>query len=75
MNAACRHRDIERAELASAGFQEGVELTVNEVCEIYVANKHMPSSTRRVFYTNYNNYIFPRFGDRSIVNVTAVEIE
>jgi integrase len=75
MNAACRHRDIKRAELASAGFQEGVELTVNEVCEIYVANKHMPASTRRVFYTNYNNYIFPRFGDRSIVNVTAVEIE
>ena len=75
MNAACRHRDIKRAELATTGFQSDANFTVNEITEIYVAKKHMPASSKRVFYSNYNNYIYPQFGERPIKNITAVEIE
>lgn len=75
LNAACRHRDIKRAELAGAGFTEDKKLTVNECVDLFVAKKHMPASTKRLFFSNYKNYIEPTFGERSVASVTALEIE
>ena len=74
MNAACKHRDIKRAELLQ-GFMVDSDLTVNDIKEIYVAKKHMPASTRAMFESNYRNYIEPGFGSRLIKKVTAIEIE
>ena len=75
LNAACRHRDIKRAELASAGFAEDKNLTMDECFQIHCAKKHMPANTRRLMESNYKNYIQPDFGTRSVSSITALEIE
>ena len=74
MNAACKHRDIKRAELLQ-GFMTDSDLTVNDIKEIYVAKKHMTANTRKMFESYYGKYIEPDFGSRQIKKVTAIEIE
>ena len=75
LNAACRHRDIKRAELGGVGFAENKNLTVNECLDIYVAKKHMTASSKKVIYSRYNNYIKPNFGERAVDSISALEIE
>lgn len=74
LNAACKHRDIKRAELAGGGFADR-HLTINECTEIYVAKKHMTASSKKVFYSRYNSFIKKDFGERMVDTISALEIE
>lgn len=74
MKAACKHRDIKRAELLS-GFVEEQKLTLDEVHDIYISRKHMAHNTLMAFETNYTKYIQPDHGNRYVSDITALEIE
>ena len=74
LNAACKHRDIKRAELLT-GFVPEAEMTCNELIDVYKAKKHMASSTAKVLDTYYNKYIQPEYGDRNVQGISPLEVE
>ena len=74
LKAACKHRDIKRAELLT-GFVPEAEMTCDELIDIYKAKKHLASSTAKAFDANYQKYIQPEYGNRNVAGISPLEIE
>ena len=74
MQAACRHRDIKRAELLTVGLPETTIMHPRELFEMAIANEHLSANTKTTLTYHFDNYL-SEYNEKSIQQITAFDIE
>jgi integrase len=68
LNAACEHRDIKRAELATQGLPSR-KLTVEEAFKHYLKTHPRAEATETAVTYRFNRYIKPKYGNEYVSEI------
>lgn len=74
LKAACRHRDIKRAELLTTGLPDRTAMRPRELLSLCIENEHLASSTKKELLAAFDRYL-SEYDEMSIQQVTPIVIE
>jgi integrase len=74
MQAACKHRDIKRAELLTTGLPDTTVMHPRELLELSMEKEHLSSTTKKNLLLAFDRYL-DEFNEMSIQQISPITIE